>query len=180
MSPLQPPGRPGADYLRHVAEHSGVPVWLPWPLPKGWVVSGAVRAGDDAEGVRATATALSGPNPLGGPGDMVVVAEEPGVGLGARFAGLPGPDPGSVVGNGPPHARLSVSGHEAPLWCVDSPPDRAAYVGESYGRWLWMVLRPQTAGALLLEDLGVADARDLGHEVDLIPYGALSPWLAGG
>jgi hypothetical protein len=31
---------------------------------------------------------------------------------------------------------------------------------------------------MLLEDLAVADLRDLGREADLLPYGALPPWLA--
>ena len=40
-----------------------------------------------------------------------------------------------------------------------------------------MILRPQSAGILLIEDLPVADLRTLGHEADLLPYGTPPPWL---
>lgn len=176
--PLQPSGRPSAAYVAHLTADSAVPFWLPWPLLRGWVVTALLHCADDVAGVRATATVVSGPSPLGGPADLTLVAEEPGVGLGSWLAGLPGPDPGDRLG-GPPHAKLDVSGHPAPMWSVPTPADRAAYVGESGGRWLWAVLRPQDAGVLLLEDLGVADLRVLGREADLLPYGAPPPWLAG-
>ena len=40
------------------------------------------------------ALACSGPTPFSdGPADVLLIAEEPGVGLGAHFAGLAGPDP---------------------------------------------------------------------------------------
>ena len=72
-----------------------MPLWCPWPLPPGWTVTGVAGPATSAPGVRATAVACSGPAPLGGgPADLVFVAEEPGVGLGTRFAGMPGPDPG--------------------------------------------------------------------------------------
>lgn len=174
--PVQPPVQPSATVLRSLAEQSPVPVWLPWPLPRGWVVTGVLTAGDNVTGVRASAAALGGPNPLGGPAEIVLVAEEPGVGLGARFAGLSGPDPGPV-GQGIPYVRLQADGHPTGLWLVPSDADRAVAVGESQGCWLWMVLRPATAGALLVEDLALADVRLLGDEVDVLPFGALTPWL---
>src|ERR671916_137230 len=75
-----------------------MPLWCPWPLPPGWMVTGVGWAGDDRIGVRATALACSGPDPLGGgPADIVIVAEQPGVGLGNRFAGIPGTDPGYLL-----------------------------------------------------------------------------------
>jgi hypothetical protein len=156
-----------------------VPVLLTWPLPRGWVVTGVASAGDERTGAHAVATACSGPAPLGGMGELVIVAEEPGVGLGARYAGLSGPDPGLETDGTPPHAKVTVSGHPSALWCVPSPPDRAVYVGEAAGGWLWFVLWPSEAGALLLEDLELADLRDVGAEVDLLPVGALCPRLAG-
>ena len=134
---------------------AGVPVWLPWPLPLGWLVAGFAGAGDERTGVRACAVALTGPNPLGGPADMVVVAEEPGIGLGASLAGLDSVD--------------------FPLWQVDSP-DRAVVAGEVQGRWLWVVLWPDTAGTLLVEPLALRDLRDPGQDLDL-PFGAASPRL---
>ena len=59
---------------RSLAEHATVldlPVWAPWPLPSGWVVTGHGHVGTVT---RATATVFvcSGPNPLGGAADMVL------------------------------------------------------------------------------------------------------------
>lgn len=174
--PVAPVTVPSATLLTQLGARSELPLWLPWPLMSGWVIGAAMHAGDDAAGVQATAVALSGPNPFGGAADLVLVAEEQGVGLGAGIAGLDAPDPGSVV-QSHPHAHVDVDGRSVPLWCVDGAPDRAVYAGESTGRWLWIVLYPQSAGVLLLEDLVVADARDLGREVELLPYGTPPPWL---
>ncbi len=178
VHPLQPVVQPTVQVLADYARRAAVPVWVPWPLPQGWVVTGAVCAGDDRSGGRATVVACSGPAPLGGAGELFLVAEEPGVGLGARLAGLPGPDPGGIPLETPPHAKVHSGGHPTALWVVDGPPDRAVYVGEASACWLWAVFWPAEAGALLLEDLGLADVRDLGHEIDLVPVGALCPRLA--
>src|SRR5579875_1320198 len=156
---------------------SGGPRWLPWPLPHGWLVTGFAAAGDDRSGTRACAVALSGPNPVGGLGELLVISEELGVGLGARFAGLEGPDPGEDLTAGSPAAVVRVGGHELPLWNVDAP-GRAAFAGEVLGHWLWLVLWPDTAGVLLVEPLELRDLRNGGLEVD-IPFGAPSPRLAG-
>ena len=94
IQPLAPVRLPSTDGLHALVRQAQVPVWLPWPLPPGWLVSGFTGAGDERTGTRASAVSLSGPNPLGGPADMLIIAEEPGVGLGAGLAGLPGPDPG--------------------------------------------------------------------------------------
>ena len=90
--------RPGtSEQLAHLAAKSMVPVWLPWPLPPGWLTTGFRYAGDDRTGPVASVVALSGPNPLPGHGprhqpaaDLLLVAEQPAVGLGASLAGLPG------------------------------------------------------------------------------------------
>nr|WP_207782164.1 DUF6758 family protein [Phytoactinopolyspora limicola] len=170
---------PSAPLIRQISQRSAVPLWLPWPLMHGWVVGALAHAGDDVSGVRATAVAISGPNPFGGAADLVVVAEEQGVGLGAGFAGLDAVDPGEVV-RSEPHARVELNGRRVPLWCVDGDPKHAVYAGQSGGHWLWMILYPQTAGALLLEDLGLEDLRDLGREVEMLPYGTPPPWLRPG
>ena len=175
---MHPVGQPSVDGLADLVRRTQVPVWLPWPLPRGWVVTGTTWAGDDRSGPRATAVALSGPAPLGGMGEMLLVAEEPGTGLGARFAGLAGPDPGPVPDRAP-DAKVHAAGHPTALWAVGSDPGRVGFVGEALGCWLYVVLWPERAQALLLEDLGLADARDLGHEIDLVPTGALTPRLAG-
>jgi hypothetical protein len=151
---------------------------MPWPLPVGWLFTGVAHAGDEASGARATAVACTGPSPLGGPGEMVLIAEELGVGLGARYAGLPGPDPGELFSAGAqrPHAKVHAAGRPTALWCVsDAPPDRAVFVGEAMGRWLWMVLWPDSTGVLMYDELVLTDLRQAGAELDLLPCGALSP-----
>jgi len=106
---------------------------------------------------------------------MLLVSEEPGVGLGARFAGLHGPDPGAQFATGPPAAVVEYAHHEFPLWNVETQ-DRAAFAGEVSGNWLWVVLWPDTAGLLMIEPLELRDVRDPGQRLDL-PYGARSPLL---
>src|SRR5260221_3008812 len=83
---------------------AAVPVWLPWPLPTGWLVTGFAGAGDDRSGTRGCAVTLTGPNPVGGPREMLLVSEELGGGLGALPAGLAGADPGGAFSARPPHS----------------------------------------------------------------------------
>ena len=128
---------------------------LPWPLPGGWLVTGFAAVGDERSGTRACAVALSGPNPLGGPAEMLLICEELGVGLGAYCAGLVGPDPGDGFPASSPHAQVEFGNHDFPLWNIDSP-GRAAFVGELMGGWLWVLLWPDTAGTLLVESLRAA------------------------
>jgi hypothetical protein len=119
--------------------------------------------------------AVSGPNPVGGPADMIVVAEEPGVGLGAGLAGLDGVDPGDGFACSPSTATAIFGKHDFPLWPVDSP-GRAVFAGEVKGLWLWLVLWPDTAGVLLVEPISLRDLRDRWQDLDL-PFGAASPRL---
>ncbi|WP_369795894.1 DUF6758 family protein [Actinoplanes sp. N902-109] len=188
----------------HVAEHIGpeivdsvirqpvstggqrVPLWCPWPLPPGWMVTGVGWAGDDRSGVRATALSCSGPDPLGGgPADLVLIAEQPGVGLGTRFAGISGIDPGYLITEAlgdasrraGPHAKIVAGGHPTPLWCVKSPEDRCAYVSEAKGMWLYAVAWPASAGYFLAEHVVLHDLSD--EAVPELVYGAPSPYLHG-
>jgi hypothetical protein len=177
VQPLRPtlsPTRAGLDGLLRDAR---VPVWLPWPLPPGWLVTGFACVGDERTGSHGCAVALSGPNPVGGPGEMLLVSEGPCVGFGARFAGLAGPDPGDRFPDGAADSCVRFGNHEFPLWHVEAP-DRAAFAGEVMGTWLWLVLWPDTAGVLLLDPMPVRDLRDLGQDFEL-PFGALSPLLPG-
>jgi hypothetical protein len=175
--PLHPPKSPSKEGLSAVLRDARVPLWVPWPLPQGWLVTGFLHAGDDRTGSRACAVALSGPALLSGPADMLLVAEDLGVGLGAYFAGLPGPDPGGVFDASPPHAKAEIRGHPVPLWAVEAAePDRAAYIGEAMGHWLWAVLWPSDAGVLMLEQMHLRDLRDPDMELDL-PFGAICPRL---
>jgi hypothetical protein len=177
INPLAPARLPTPEGLRALVRQARVPLWLPWPLPTGWLVSGFTGAGDERTGLRGSALALSGPNPLGGrgPAEMLIIAEEPGVGLGAGLAGLPGPDPGDGFAAAAPHAAVRVGSHEAPLWLVESD-GKAVFAGEVAGSWVWLVLWPDTAGALLVEPLVLRDMRDPEQDLDL-PFGALSPRL---
>jgi hypothetical protein len=162
-----------AGLLRNAA----VPVMLPWPLPDGWLVTGFAAAGDERSGTRGCVVALSGPNPVGGPGEMLLVCEELGVGLGAYCAGVDGPDPGSGFARRLPNARVGFGNHEFPLWLIDAP-GCAVFVGELLGGWLWVLLWPDTAGTLMVEPMPLRDLRDRSQELDL-PFGARSPRLPG-
>ncbi|MFD0683146.1 DUF6758 family protein [Actinomadura fibrosa] len=180
--PRQPSRRPGPEGLAATVRDARVPVWTPWPLPLSWLVTGFTTVGDDRSGARAVAVAVSGPGLLSGPADMVVIAEEPGIGLGCHYAGLEGTDPGEGFDDSPPHVKLDVSGpaatcvHSVSLWAVGARPDRAVYVGEAMGNWLWAVLWPAEAGVLMLEHQSLLDLREPGMNVDL-PFGAHSPRL---
>ncbi|MDW5328768.1 DUF6758 family protein [Plantactinospora sp. KLBMP9567] len=168
---------------------SPLPLWCPWPLPQGWTMTGVGWAGDDRGGVRATAVACTGPDPLGGgPADLVLVAEEPGVGLGTRLAGTTGVDPGPQLeealtdpGSGSAerigHAKVRAAGHPTPLWSVKSPTDRSAYAGEARGIWLYAIAWPASAGYLLAEDVELHDLAEW-TPPELV-YGAPSPYLHG-
>ena len=177
VHPLRPALSPSRAGLVSLLRTAQVPVWLPWPLPPGWLVTGFAGAGDERTGAQGCAVALSGPNPMGGPGEMMLVAECPRVGLGARFAGLAGPDPCDQFAVGRPAAAVQFGHHELPLWHVDAP-GRAAFVGEVMGTWLWLVLWPDTAGLMMVDPLQVRDLRDPGQELD-VPFGAPSPHLPG-
>lgn len=150
-------GTPVVESIATRAARFGVPVWCLWPLPAGWLMTGLAWVGEDKGSIAATAVACSGPTPLGdGPADVVLVAEEPGVGLGARIAGLPGPDLGpdlaGKANTATPHAKLKVAGHPTPLWTVDGPEDRSVYAGEAKGRWLYAIAWPAHAGYMFLDD----------------------------
>lgn len=173
--PLSPARQPNRDGLSGFVKQAAVPVWLLWPLPPGWLVTGFAGAGDDRTGLRGCAVALSGPNPLGGPADLVIVAEEPGVGLGAGLAGLPGPDPGGGFASGQAYGTARVGNHEAPLWLVESE-QAAAFAGEVEGSWLWILLWPDTAGVMLVEPFPLRDLREAQQDLD-VPFGALSTRL---
>jgi hypothetical protein len=177
--PLQPVVPPSVEALGVAVNRARVPVWMPWPLPVGWLFTGVVYAGDDRSGGRATAVACSGPGPLGGPGELLLIAESLGVGLGARYAGIPGPDPGPHMCLGKPAVtKVLAAGQPTSLWHVEgTPPDRAVFAGEAFGLWLWAVVWPEQSGLLMYDELILTDLREAGAEVELVPCGALSPRL---
>jgi hypothetical protein len=168
----------GQEILDIARQRVGVPLWLPWPPLPDWTVTGIGWAGDERAPASATALACSGPAPLGGVADVVLVAEEPGVGLGARFAGIAGPDPGPLLTEElgmAAHAKVHAAGRPTPLWSIPSGDGRSAYVGEAMGRWLWAVAWPAAAGYVLAEHLILHDLRD-GLPGELV-FGAPSPYL---
>jgi hypothetical protein len=181
VHPVQPVIPPSVDALDVVVHRTKVPLWMPWPLPVGWLFTGVACAGDDRTGGRATAVACTGPGPLGGMGELILVAEELGVGLGARYAGMDGPDPGPHMNvEKPPQAKVLAAGRPTPLWHVaGAPEDRAVFAGEALGMWLWAVVWPEQSGLLMYDELVLTDLRDAGAEVELVPCGALSPRLLG-
>lgn len=178
VDPVAPMGLPTRERLdRDLAvvgpNGSDLPFWLPWPLPPGWLATGITHAGDERHGARASVVACAGPNPLGGPADLMLIAEEPGVGLGSLWAGLPGPDPGAQLNaTTGPHAKVQAAGHPTALWCVDGAPDRAVYVGEALGRWLWMILWPASAGMFVADHITLIDLRNAPCDLD-VPLGPL-------
>jgi hypothetical protein len=129
--------------------------------------------------------AVSGPHPLPEvddedlTADLMFVAEQPGVGLGAHLAGLHGIDPGPLLAEkaerDPAEVKIEADGHEVPLWSV--PMDEGiAYVGEAVGVWLWLLAWPPPAAAVLLNRFALVDVREPGEDVDL-PCGPLTPRL---
>lgn len=160
------------ERLRRTQEgHDPVPLWCPWPLPSGWTVTGVAWAGDDREGPRASALALSGPAPLHpGPADVVFVAEEIGVGLGSGLGGLgsveqglpldPGPALQEAVEHDAPQAKVRVGNHPTPLWSVPAGPGRSVHVGEARAMWLYVVAWPPEAAYLLMDGIRLHDLVD--------------------
>lgn len=182
VQPFRLIGRLAPEGMAAVVQDARVPVWVPHPMMPGWVVTGLGTCGDDRVGARATLVCCSGPAPLGGPADLMLVAEEPGVGLGAHLAGLDGPDPGDLSGRAP-DAKMEAAGHPTAMWSVPttSRSDASAtFVGEARALWIWAVLWPASAGVLFLDHVALADAREFGPAAyEMLGYGALSPRLHG-
>lgn len=184
--PVGPAQVPNGEVLRHLARESRVPVWVPDSLPGDWELSGLRWAEDDASGTVACVIAVSGPHPipeLAGEdeptADLLFVAEQPGVGLGAHLAGLHGVDAGPLLQekamHDPAEVKLEADGHEVPLWSVPMD-DGIAYVGEASGDWLWLLAWPAPAAVVLLNRFALIDVRTDDKVIDL-PVGGLTPRL---
>ncbi|MDQ3616307.1 MAG: hypothetical protein M3393_06745 [Actinomycetota bacterium] len=183
---ITPLWRPSVASYEAMAEHlrkcDTFPTLLPWPLSPGWSVTDFGCVGSPGEEVRATAASCAGASDLDGVVELSVISEEPGVGLGARCAGVDSTDPGDEVGDGPPHAKVRLDGHPISLWSVstcesDQTFDRSVLAGEAHGRWLWLVLRPAAAALLLNDEWILLDVSQLGPELVDLPFGGTpSPW----
>ena len=181
ITPLWRPAK--ADYeafADHLVRSGTLPTLVPWPLIPGWAVTdfGCVALPDHE--AKAAFVTCAGPSDLDGVVELAVVSEEPGVGLGARCAGVDHTDPGAEIGDGPPHAKVRIDGHPISLWSVstasaDTTFDRSVFAGEAHGRWLWLVLRPASAALLLQSEWILLDVADLGPELVELPFGGAPP-----
>lgn len=180
----QPPlWRPEATsyvaFAAHLRRAAGFPTHLPWPMGSGWRVSDfGVVAGD--EGPVATVTCVSGTTGPDGRVDVLVVLEEPGIGLGGRCAGLPGTDPGNDFGRGQPSVRVRVDTQGVPLWPVSTSGsagelDRSVVAGEVTGRWLWLVMHPASAVLLLADEWWLRDVTADGPHLVELPFEGPGP-----
>src|SRR5665811_181949 len=102
----------------------------------GWSVTDFGFVGHPEHDARASLSSCAGASDLDGVVELSVVAEEPGVGLGSRCAGIERTDPGAEIGEGPPHAKVRVDGHPISLWSVstsesDGAFDRSVFAGEA-------------------------------------------------
>jgi hypothetical protein len=171
--------------IHQIARANQVPVWVPRPMPENWLITGLQAAQDDQVGTVACVVAVSGSHPIPELGDdeptvdLMFVAEQPGVGLGAHLAGLHGVDAGPLLQekalHDPAEIKIDADGHEVPLWSV--PVDGGiAYVGEAAGVWLWLLAWPTSAAVVLLNRFSLVDVR--GADLDLeLPCGPLTPRL---
>lgn len=50
VHPVQPVLPPSVEALGVVVHRTQVPLWMPWPLPVGWLFTGVACAGDDRSG----------------------------------------------------------------------------------------------------------------------------------
>lgn len=169
-------------FTTHLRHADGFPTYVPWPMASGWRVSDfGVVAGVSGRAV-ATVTCCTGTTGPDGRVDVLVVAEEAGVGLGGRCAGLPSADPGDGFGQGPPAVRVRIGSQGVPLWSVSTSTaagelDRSVVAGEAAGRWLWIVLLPASAVLLMKDEWILRDVSGDGpHLVDMPIEGPGPVW----
>lgn len=166
-----------ASHLRHA---DGFPTYLPWPMAAGWRVSDfGVVSGSSGRAV-ATVTCSTGVTGPDGRVDVMVVAEEAGVGLGGRCAGLPSADPGHDFGRGTPAVRIRIGSQGVPLWPVSTSTaagelDRSVVAGEAEGRWLWVVLLPASAVLLMKDEWILRDVSGDGPHLVEMPIEGPGP-----
>jgi hypothetical protein len=180
VDPLWRPREASYDaFVEHLGATARFPTYLPWPLSPGWRVTDFAAVGTVDRG-RAAMTCVSGTSALDGPVDVLVISEEPGVGLGARIAGTVHDDPGAEIGEGPPSVRVRIDSKTISLWPVSTSLtsgewDRSVVAGEADGRWLWLVLRPASAVMLLRDDWILRDVSGLGPPLVELPFGGPAP-----
>ena len=178
VSPLLRPTVVGYDTFAEVMQAvDDVPTYLPWPMSPGWSIAdfGCVAG----SGGSATVTTTVGTSDLDGHVELTIVSEDPGVGLGARCAGVDLIDPGGSLVEEAPSVRVRAGGRAVALWPIDGPDgpplERSVFAGESDGRWLWLVLRPAAAALLLHDEWLLADVTGFGPEAIEMPFGGARP-----
>jgi hypothetical protein len=164
-------------FAEHLVMSRGFPTWLPWPLPLGWQVNDFGCVGGEGREPQATFVSCHGATDLDGVIEVAIVAEEPGVGLGARCGRVTHTDPGRETAEEPSLTRIRLEGGSAAVWSVSTSDahgdvlDRAVLAGEALGRWLWLVLRPGSA-VLSLDALPpLADVSGFGPQLVSLPFG---------
>lgn len=176
VAAVAPPVEPSVYALLDHLSQVAAPTWVPWPMPAQWSLAGVGWAAGPFGDVQAATTALTGPDVISGLADLIIACEEPGVGLGARYAGVPGLDVGTEVNGAPPAVHVEVAGRATPLWWLGGR-DRDVFVGEASGRWLWLVTWPATSGAIIRDGLRLVDLHDLVAQLEMIPLNGLSTRL---
>jgi hypothetical protein len=176
VAAVSPPVEPSVHSLLSHLSDVRSPTWLPWPMPAQWSLAGVCWVGDEDGGDQATVTACSGPDIISGVADLLIVCEEPAVGLGAYYADVPGLDVGAQVIGTPPALHVEVAGRATPLWWLGGQ-DRDVFVGEASGRWLWLIAWPATTGVVIRNGLQLVDLHDLTAQLEMIPLNGLSPRL---
>ncbi len=167
-------------FTDHLRTAEGFPTYLPWPMGSGWRVSDfGVVAAPEGRPV-ATVTCSTGTTGPDGRVDVLVVAEEVGVGLGGRCAGLERSDPGDGFGHGQPFVRIRIGSQAVPLWPVSTSGatgdlDRSVLAGEAEGRWLWIVLLPASAMLLMKDEWILRDVSGDGPHLLAMPIEGLGP-----
>ncbi|MBO0842396.1 MAG: hypothetical protein J2O46_04365 [Nocardioides sp.] len=177
VRPVRRPEKPSYDdFVAHLDVAGAFPTYLPWPLEPGWSVTDFAVVGDMGS-VSATLMSVGGFTAPDGHVEVIVVAEETGVGLGARCARTPWPGPGAEAGAGPSTARVRAGGQQVPLWPLTQWTngaeewERSVLVGEADGRWLWLIFRPASAALLLQDDWQLRDVTELGPAMVELPFG---------
>ncbi len=180
ITPLWRPAVVGYEsFAEHLLRAGTMPSFSPWPLPPAWTITDYGSVVAEGGTAKAAFVSCAGPSELDGVVELSVVSEEPGVGLGARCAGLSRTDPGADIG-GPPHAKVRIDGHPISMWSVSTSEcdvawDRSVFAGEARGRWLWLVLRPASAMLLLRDDWILRDVSRVGPQLVEMPFGGPAP-----
>lgn len=167
-------------FAAHLLRSREFPTYLPWPMSPGWRVSDFGVVAESSGGPVATVTCCTGTTDQDGRVDVLVVAEETGVGLGARCGGLAGSDPGVDFGVGPPVVRVRVDSQTVPLWPVSTSTatgelDRSVVAGEADGRWFWIVLLPASAVLLMKDEWMLRDVSGDGPHLVEMPIDGPGP-----